>query len=149
MELRTMTEAEQEATRRTRRNEPGTEPPCPMCGKPRVKRSTYIRCNPCAVNWSEREDTSSDPTIERYAQLIRDTRSRATKTGTTATPATSGSESSSEISTKAWRDQQANKIRRKLGMPLPEERDSFSEPTKKGPLTAAPLAKTGSGVLTG
>lgn len=36
-------------------NEEGTEPPCPWCKKPRVRRTDYIRCNRCATNWLDRE----------------------------------------------------------------------------------------------
>ena len=42
-------------------SEKGTEPPCPFCHRPRVKRSDYVRCNPCATNWLEGEDLSRDP----------------------------------------------------------------------------------------
>ncbi len=35
--------------------EPGTEPNCPWCGVPRVRRSDYVRCNPCGVNWLDSE----------------------------------------------------------------------------------------------
>jgi hypothetical protein len=45
----------QEAIHELRRNEPGTEPPCPWCGRPRVLRSDYIRCNGCATNWLAEE----------------------------------------------------------------------------------------------
>lgn len=46
---------DQEALREMRRNEPGTEPPCPFCQRPRVSRSDYIRCNRCGVNWLDQE----------------------------------------------------------------------------------------------
>jgi hypothetical protein len=35
--------------------EQGTEEPCPFCQMPRVRRSDYIRCNPCATNWLDSE----------------------------------------------------------------------------------------------
>jgi len=50
-----LTPQDQEALREMRRNEVGTEPPCPFCKKPRVRRSDYIRCNGCAVNWLDNE----------------------------------------------------------------------------------------------
>ena len=46
-----MTYEHQEAMRKEARAEPGTEPPCPWCGRLRVLRSDYIRCLPCGVNW--------------------------------------------------------------------------------------------------
>lgn len=45
----------QELTNQDRRNEVGTEPPCPFCKRPRVSRSNYIRCNPCGTNWLDEE----------------------------------------------------------------------------------------------
>jgi uncharacterized Zn finger protein (UPF0148 family) len=41
--------------RRLLATEVGTEPPCPWCGIPRVRRSDYIRCNPCGTNWLDSE----------------------------------------------------------------------------------------------
>ena len=35
--------------------EVGEEPNCPFCQTPRVRRSDYIRCNPCGVNWLDSE----------------------------------------------------------------------------------------------
>ncbi len=56
--------------------EQGTEPPCPWCGVPRVKRSDYIRCNPCGTNWidSERNLTDSKGSLylETNPQAARD-----------------------------------------------------------------------------
>ena len=48
-------------TREQRLAEVGSEPPCPRCGKPRVSRSTYIRCNPCGMNWGEGQDIFKHP----------------------------------------------------------------------------------------
>lgn len=48
-------------TREQRLAEVGSEPPCPQCGRPRVKRSSYIRCNPCGMNWSEGQDIFKHP----------------------------------------------------------------------------------------
>jgi ribosomal protein L37AE/L43A len=50
----------QEEMRVAARNEVGTEPPCPFCGKPRVLRSSYIRCNRCGVNWLAEEMSLPD-----------------------------------------------------------------------------------------
>lgn len=50
-----LTYEEQEALRRDRLSEVGTEPPCPFCRKPRVGRNNYIRCNQCGVNWLDEE----------------------------------------------------------------------------------------------
>ena len=35
--------------------ERGTQPACPFCQRPRVKRSDYTRCNPCGINWLDAE----------------------------------------------------------------------------------------------
>jgi len=35
--------------------EVGTEQPCPWCKAPRVRRTDYIRCNPCGTNWLDSE----------------------------------------------------------------------------------------------
>jgi len=42
-------------------NQTGTEPPCPYCGRPRVARSTYIRCNLCGKNWMSGSDLAKHP----------------------------------------------------------------------------------------
>jgi ribosomal protein L37AE/L43A len=62
-----LTVEEQESMRQAAMNEVGTEPPCPFCGRPRVSRTSYIRCNPCGVNWSpaEGEDITKDPRLSR------------------------------------------------------------------------------------
>ena len=74
-------------TREDRLSEVGTEPPCPLCGKPRVVRSDYIRCNPCAVNWLDGENLSRDPRIERQAAHMATSASRpAATTGADAEP---------------------------------------------------------------
>jgi hypothetical protein len=65
-------------------NEPGNEPDCPFCGKPRVTRSTYIRCNRCGVNWSNGVDIFRDP---RLKPIIEDTSSSKPEAGNTAQPA--------------------------------------------------------------
>ena len=48
-------------TPKERRDEKGSEPPCPFCKRPRATRSDYIRCNPCGVNWSKGDDINRDP----------------------------------------------------------------------------------------
>ena len=50
-----MTINEQEAARQERLSEVGTLSPCPFCGKARVQRNTYVRCNPCGINWLDEE----------------------------------------------------------------------------------------------
>ena len=35
--------------------EAGSEPACPFCQTPRVRRSDYVRCNDCGVNWLDSE----------------------------------------------------------------------------------------------
>lgn len=56
-----MTPVQQEEARQFRLNEPGTMPPCPLCGRPRVERSCYIRCNPCGLNWENDSDWTVHP----------------------------------------------------------------------------------------
>lgn len=70
MEIVGMTEAEQIEARQFRVSEIGTEPNCPFCGTPRVERTSYIRCNPCGVNWLNEEMhlsnyLSMDPRVVR------------------------------------------------------------------------------------
>ena len=48
-------------TKEERLAEVGTEAPCPFCQRPRVTRSTYIRCNPCGMNWFKDQDISRHP----------------------------------------------------------------------------------------
>lgn len=55
MEIVGMTEAQQNESRQFRLSEVGTEPQCPFCQNPRVERTSYIRCNPCGVNWLNEE----------------------------------------------------------------------------------------------
>jgi hypothetical protein len=78
----TLTYEEQEAMREIRRNEPGTEPPCPFCSRPRVARTDYVRCNPCGVNWLDSEMHLPD-----YLNLDpRVARHRAAHTGSAIKP---------------------------------------------------------------
>jgi ribosomal protein L37AE/L43A len=72
------------AARKALLNERGTEPPCPLCQRPRVRRSDYIRCNPCGTNWLDGEDLSKDPRIERHTQLIASLRMGQRATAQTA-----------------------------------------------------------------
>ena len=92
LEQKTMPYEDQEAMRQVRLNEVGTEPPCPFCKRPRVSRSTYIRCNPCGVNWLDEEMHLPD-----YLNLDpRVARARSAHTGTgtrpTAEPSAGGVE---------------------------------------------------------
>jgi uncharacterized C2H2 Zn-finger protein len=48
----------------------GKESPCPLCGHPRVRRSDYIRCVRCAVNWMEGEPPDTDPREFRRRQNL-------------------------------------------------------------------------------
>ena len=43
------------STREERLAEQGTEPDCPFCHRPRVLRSSYVRCNLCGINWLAEE----------------------------------------------------------------------------------------------
>lgn len=81
-----LTYEEQEALRQDRINEKGTEPPCPFCNRPRVKRSDYIRCNQCGVNWLDGEEIMTDPRAQRKAAMMG-TRSTKQANDNTAPPA--------------------------------------------------------------
>ena len=96
--------------RRQLATEVGTEPPCPFCGQRRVRRSDYIRCRPCSVNWIDGEDIDRDPRIERNEKMLAE---RSTKPGQDTTVPTVKNPSDS----RTWRDAQAEKIRARLGMP--------------------------------
>jgi len=50
-----LTYEEQESMRKAAIEEVGAEPPCPICRRARVSRSSYIRCNGCGVNWLDEE----------------------------------------------------------------------------------------------
>jgi len=52
-------------TKEQRLNEVGTEAPCPFCQRPRVTRSSYIRCNRCGVNWGKEDDITKDPRLTK------------------------------------------------------------------------------------
>jgi uncharacterized Zn finger protein (UPF0148 family) len=47
----------------------GSEAPCPFCHLPRVRRTDYIRCSRCGINWLEGEDLDHDPRGERQNKL--------------------------------------------------------------------------------
>lgn len=81
-----LTFEEQEQARQDRMNEAGTEPPCPMCKKPRVTRTDYIRCNPCGLNWSEGQ------AIDRHPLATQPTVSTGTEIASGAQPAASTSD---------------------------------------------------------
>jgi ribosomal protein L37AE/L43A len=80
-----LTYEEQESMRKDAMDEVGTEPPCPFCGRPRVSRSSYIRCNPCGVNWSpaKGEDITKDPRLSS-TRTIAHTRPESSDTAKTA-----------------------------------------------------------------
>jgi hypothetical protein len=65
------------AMKRRINTEVGTEPPCPFCQKTRVTRSSYIRCNPCGINWFDGENLSMDPKLERYTKMVESMRGTA------------------------------------------------------------------------
>jgi ribosomal protein L37AE/L43A len=68
-------------SREERKNEPGTMPPCPFCGRPRVQRETgYIRCTPCGTNWLDGEDWDTDPRNPRMQKFIQSTKATASAT---------------------------------------------------------------------
>ena len=78
--------------RRALLSEAGTEPPCPFCGVPRVKRSDYIRCNREGINWLNGENISKDPRIERYQIMLDTLRSTLGKKAPTVQTAESTSD---------------------------------------------------------
>jgi hypothetical protein len=88
----TLTYEEQELLRQDRLNEKGTAPPCPLCGRPRVQRSDYIRCNPCGMNWLKGEDLTKDARLSREPYLrtkgIKPGPTEPSDTAQTANPST-------------------------------------------------------------
>lgn len=80
MEIVMLTPEQQEAERQLRLNEVGNQAPCPFCQKARVRRSDYIRCVKCGVNWLDGEDISKDPRIERKAKFMQSIAPRQTET---------------------------------------------------------------------
>jgi uncharacterized Zn finger protein (UPF0148 family) len=50
----------------------GKESPCPLCRLPRVRRSDYIRCCRCGVNWISGEALDKDPRTARQRKLVDD-----------------------------------------------------------------------------
>jgi ribosomal protein L37AE/L43A len=79
------TDEQRQAAREAALNEAGTEPPCPFCHRPRVKRSDYIRCMRCGLNW-----TLGEQAIDRHplaTQPIAPTTTEPTDGAATA-PAT-------------------------------------------------------------
>ena len=85
--METLTYEQQEANRRDRLAEVGTLPECPMCGRARVQRSDYVRCNPCGLNWLEGDDLSRNPVHHRWERFIADTLRSSRRKGDTAQPA--------------------------------------------------------------
>lgn len=76
-----LTLEDQEANRQDRLSEAGMMPACPFCHKPRVERSDYIRCSPCATNWLDGEDISKDPRIERSSEMVESQRKASKPAG--------------------------------------------------------------------
>lgn len=48
-------------------SEHGDEPECPFCHNPRVTRSSYVRCNPCGMNWMDGSDIFQHPHMKAIA----------------------------------------------------------------------------------
>ena len=92
--------------RRLLATEVGTEPACPFCKRPRLRRSDYIRCTPCGLNWNYDQDIFEHP--HRRTTPV----TGSTKPGQDTTVPTVKNPSDS----RAWRDAQAEKIRAKLGI---------------------------------
>jgi hypothetical protein len=57
----------------------GALSPCPRCGTPRVKRSEYIRCCGCAINWEEGEPLDQDPRSYRQQKMIEESKTSTGK----------------------------------------------------------------------
>jgi ribosomal protein L37AE/L43A len=51
-------------------NEVGSEPDCPNCKRPRVRRSDYVRCSLCGRNWLDGEDLLKDPREGRRMKMF-------------------------------------------------------------------------------
>lgn len=97
MEAAMLTWQQQDELREVRKAEEGTEPPCPLCGSPRVRRSDYIRCNPCATNWLEGEDLTRNPRCERWEKFRAALSAQSTKgTSSTASGKSSGAPTAGE-----------------------------------------------------
>ncbi len=47
-----------------------TDQPCPICGLPRSRRSDYVRCQPCGLNWLEGEPLNQNPKNYRWQQFL-------------------------------------------------------------------------------
>jgi ribosomal protein L37AE/L43A len=93
-----VTYAEQEESRRERLSEVGTEPPCPFCQRPRVKRTDYTRCNRCGENWLMGEDLMGSPKAQRWGKFLANVRSTRSTVGTRT--GNSGGAPTAESSTK-------------------------------------------------
>jgi ribosomal protein L37AE/L43A len=55
----------------------GSETPCPFCGVRRVRRTSYIRCAKCGINWDMGEILDKDPRIERMHKMVADIKATA------------------------------------------------------------------------
>ncbi len=78
------TQQDQEKMRQEAIDEPGSEPPCPFCKRPRVSRSSYIRCNACGINWVDEEMGLPDY-LDLDPRVSRD-RDRRARMGTETRP---------------------------------------------------------------
>lgn len=90
-------------TREQRLAEKGTESPCPIkgCGKPRVKRTDYIRCNPCGLNWLYGEDLTLSPLLSREPYLTWKKKYAASAGGKMGSQASAGYPRDTENSTES------------------------------------------------
>lgn len=75
-----VTREETEGAKAERLAEVGTMPPCPFCKRPRVQRSTYIRCNPCGTNWLQ-EEMDLPNYLNRNPAVARSEAARMTQGG--------------------------------------------------------------------
>jgi uncharacterized Zn finger protein (UPF0148 family) len=86
-----LTIEEAELNRQDRLNEVGTMPACPLCGRPRVQRSDYIRCNPCGKNWLQ-EEMDLPNYLNRNPAAARSEAARMTQNALRPSVASSGAD---------------------------------------------------------
>lgn len=82
--------------RRLLATEQGTEPDCPFCGTPRVRRSDYIRCNPCGVNWLDEERDLKDSKGRSYLNSNPASARSAARTAATVSKSAGKSEAAAD-----------------------------------------------------
>ena len=46
--------------------------PCPFCKKPRSQRSTYVRCQPCGMNWFAGQPIDKHPHSKTVKPYVAD-----------------------------------------------------------------------------